>query len=84
MLLVCDAWFDIVTAQPGDRWLWIATAIFGELPPTVMTPSSPDVNHQNVIGSDDQRRPARTFTITVSATVLPAGSAAGRGHVHRA
>jgi len=32
MLLICDAWFDIVTAQPGDRWLSIATAIFGELP----------------------------------------------------
>jgi len=32
VLLVCDAWFDIVTAQPGDRWLSIATAIFGELP----------------------------------------------------
>ncbi len=32
MLLVCDAWFDIMAAQPGDLWLSIATAIFGELP----------------------------------------------------
>ena len=32
MLLICDAWFDTMTAQPGDRWLSIATAIFGELP----------------------------------------------------
>ena len=38
----------------------------------------------NVIGPEDRRRPARRFSITVSATVLPAGSAASSGHVRRA
>jgi hypothetical protein len=32
VLLVCDAWFDALTAAPGDRWLSTATAVFVELP----------------------------------------------------
>jgi hypothetical protein len=32
VLLICDAWFDVMTAAPGDRWLSAATALFVELP----------------------------------------------------
>jgi hypothetical protein len=32
ILLICDAWFDIMTAAPSDRWLSVLTALFGELP----------------------------------------------------
>ncbi len=48
------------------------------------TASSPAVNQPKVIASDDQRRPARTFSMTVSAMVLRAGAAARSGHVRRA
>jgi hypothetical protein len=32
ILLVCDAWFDVMTAAPADRWLSVLTAALGELP----------------------------------------------------
>jgi hypothetical protein len=32
ILLVCDAWFDVMTAAPADRWFSILTAALGELP----------------------------------------------------
>jgi hypothetical protein len=32
ILLVCDAWFDVMTAAPADRWLSALTAVLGELP----------------------------------------------------
>ena len=32
ILLICDAWFDMMTAAPGDRWLSVLTAVVGELP----------------------------------------------------
>ena len=32
VLLVCDAWFDVMTAAPADRWLSVLTATLGELP----------------------------------------------------
>jgi hypothetical protein len=32
ILLICDAWFDVMTAAPADRWLSVLTAVFGELP----------------------------------------------------
>lgn len=32
ILLLCDAWFDIMTAEPGDVWVSVATAVFGEIP----------------------------------------------------
>ena len=32
VLLICDAWFDVMTAAPADRWLSVMTAVFGELP----------------------------------------------------
>ncbi|MDT7762325.1 MAG: hypothetical protein QOC63_1745 [Mycobacterium sp.] len=32
ILLICDAWFDIMTAAPDDRWLSVVTAVAGELP----------------------------------------------------
>jgi hypothetical protein len=32
VLLICDAWFDVMTAAPADRWLSISTAVLGELP----------------------------------------------------
>lgn len=32
VLLVCDAWFDVMTSQPGDRWEALASAFLLELP----------------------------------------------------
>jgi hypothetical protein len=32
ILLVCDAWFDVMTAAPADWWLSVLTAVAGELP----------------------------------------------------
>ena len=32
ILLICDAWFDVMTAAPTDRWLSVLTAVLGELP----------------------------------------------------
>lgn len=31
-LLVCDAWFDVVTSSGMDLWISIAEAVFAELP----------------------------------------------------
>ena len=36
ILLVCDAWFDVMTAAPDDRWLSVLTAVVGELPLAVL------------------------------------------------
>jgi hypothetical protein len=36
ILLVCDAWFDVMTAAADDRWLSIVTAVVGELPLAVL------------------------------------------------
>jgi hypothetical protein len=36
ILLVCDAWFDVMTAAPSDRWLSVLTAVLGELPLAVL------------------------------------------------
>jgi hypothetical protein len=36
ILLLCDAWFDVMTASPQDRWLSIATAVLGNLPLAVL------------------------------------------------
>ena len=32
IMLICDAWFDITTANPGDRGVSICVALFAELP----------------------------------------------------
>jgi hypothetical protein len=32
VLLVCDAWFDIITASPVDRTASVLTALLAELP----------------------------------------------------
>lgn len=32
LLLVCDAWFDVLTAAPSDRWLSVGSALLVELP----------------------------------------------------
>jgi hypothetical protein len=32
VLLCCDAWFDVMTAAPADRWLSVLTAVLVELP----------------------------------------------------
>lgn len=32
VLLVCDAWFDLMTAGPGDVWVSVATALLIEVP----------------------------------------------------
>lgn len=36
ILLVCDAWFDVMTAAPADRWLSLLIGILGELPLAVL------------------------------------------------
>jgi hypothetical protein len=36
ILLICDAWFDLMTAAPEDRWLSVLTAVLGELPLAVL------------------------------------------------
>ncbi|HKP43963.1 hypothetical protein [Mycobacterium sp.] len=36
ILLICDAWFDVMTAAPGDRWLSLLTGGLGELPLAVV------------------------------------------------
>jgi hypothetical protein len=36
ILLMCDAWFDVMTAGPADRWLSVFTAVLGELPLAVV------------------------------------------------
>lgn len=36
VMLVCDAWFDITTAGPDDRWLSVCVAIFAELPLAIL------------------------------------------------
>jgi hypothetical protein len=32
VLLICDAWFDLMTAGPNDVWLSVVTALLIELP----------------------------------------------------
>jgi hypothetical protein len=32
VLLICDAWFDVMTARSDDMWLSILTAVFGAVP----------------------------------------------------
>ena len=32
VLLICDAWFDVMTAAPDDRWLSVLMAAVGEVP----------------------------------------------------
>jgi hypothetical protein len=32
VLLICDAWFDVLTAGPDTLWLSVVTAVFAELP----------------------------------------------------
>ena len=41
VLLLCDAWFDVTTANPHDRWFSIAGAIFAEVPIAVLLISGP-------------------------------------------
>ncbi|OJF80835.1 hypothetical protein [Nocardia seriolae] len=36
LLLLVDVWFDIVTADAGDMWVSIGTAILGEVPLAVL------------------------------------------------
>ena len=36
VLLICDAWFDLMTAGPEDRWFSIAVAVLAELPLAVL------------------------------------------------
>jgi sterol desaturase/sphingolipid hydroxylase (fatty acid hydroxylase superfamily) len=36
VLLICDAWFDVMTAGPNDVWSSIMTAAFGALPLAVI------------------------------------------------
>ena len=32
VLLICDAWFDLMTARPNDLWLSVVTALLIEVP----------------------------------------------------
>jgi len=36
MLLLVDAWFDIVTAEPDDLWVSVGTALIGEIPLAIL------------------------------------------------
>ncbi|HZA12187.1 hypothetical protein [Mycobacterium sp.] len=36
VLLICDAWFDVMTAGPDDRWVSVLTAVLGELPLAIL------------------------------------------------
>jgi hypothetical protein len=36
ILLICDAWFDILTAGPGEVWVSVLTATLGNLPLAVI------------------------------------------------
>jgi hypothetical protein len=36
VLLVCDSWFDMMTAAPADRWVSMLTATLGELPLSIL------------------------------------------------
>lgn len=36
VLLICDAWFDLMTAGPRDSWLSLSAAVFAELPLAVL------------------------------------------------
>jgi hypothetical protein len=36
ILLICDAWFDLMTAAPDDRLLSVVTAVLGELPLAIL------------------------------------------------
>jgi hypothetical protein len=36
ILLICDAWFDMMMAAPDDRWPSILTAVVGEFPLAVL------------------------------------------------
>lgn len=36
VLLICDAWFDIMTAGPGQLWASVLTAALGNLPLAVI------------------------------------------------
>ena len=35
-LFVCDAWFDVVTSNPGERLVAIASAILAEIPMAII------------------------------------------------
>lgn len=41
VLLICDAWFDIMTAGPDDMRVAIATALFGALPLAIILIGGP-------------------------------------------
>ncbi len=36
LLLICDAWFDLMTAGPNDFWLSVLTAGLGDLPLAIL------------------------------------------------
>lgn len=36
VLLICDAWFDVMTAGPGQFWVSVLTAALGNLPLAVL------------------------------------------------
>jgi hypothetical protein len=36
VLLICDAWFDIMTAGPSQIWMSVLTAALGNLPLAIL------------------------------------------------
>jgi len=40
VLLICDAWFDVLTAGAGELWVSLSTAVFAELPLALIMISS--------------------------------------------
>ena len=56
-MLVCDAWFDIVTSSPAERTEAILEAVFGELPLAVVCAViAYDVERAHAFGDRLRRR----------------------------
>src|SRR5262249_10511978 len=72
VLLVCDAWFDIVTAGSGDLTTSVLTAVLVELPLAV---AAGILAYRQALSSAGARRAAPTATPMVSRA--PSNNAAG-------
>lgn len=58
VLLVCDAWFDVLTAKRGDVAVSVLTATFGELPiAAVLVIGAVRITHLQLYPSTRQRWP---------------------------
>jgi hypothetical protein len=68
VLLICDAWFDVITAGPRDLWLSALTATLVELPLAVILIATalriPRLNRDAAVA-------VRSWDVTVAAALLP-------------